>query len=587
MKYSRIPLAQAICTECKNFNIERIVISPGSRNAPLTLSFSADPFFDCYSIVDERSAAFFALGMAQQTKKPVAIVCTSGSALLNYYPAIVEAYYAQVPLVVISADRPSYLIDKGDGQTIRQDGVFFNHIGYQVNLIQDCSHASSKWQKGLGITLSSEFEIEQEQESILHSNRRLIREALESALESQWPVHLNAPFEEPLYQLEEVIDRRTPIKIKTKPTLEYKWDELQQIWDHSKKTLIIIGQCSFDQLSDNFINRLGDSDAFLVMTETTSNAHHSNFIERIDSLLVPLEKKNEPQMWLDLQPDLVITIGGAIVSKKIKQFLRTYAPKAHWHWGINKANDTFFKLTQHLNLSVEELLSKFLSNSKSKVESAYKSQWTETYKRILSGAEDFIQTLPFSDLQVHVAFSKLDLKEVLVHYSNSASIRYAQLFPNLTCQQLYCNRGASGIDGSTSTAVGASVVFKGMTVLVTGDLSFLYDSNAFWNSYIHPNFRVLLINNSGGGIFRILPTSIDDKNFETYFETPHNVNIKAFCVAYGISYSTADDQDSLDREFSGFLKPSTSAKVLEVKTPRLINDKVLGDYFAYLTSQIS
>src|SRR6056300_930122 len=152
MKYSRIPLAQAICTECKNFNIERIVISPGSRNAPLTLSFSADSFFKCYSIVDERSAAFFALGIAQQLKKPVALVCTSGSALLNYYPAIVEAYYAQVPLVVISADRPPYLIDKGDGQTIRQDGVFFNHIGDQVNLIQDCSHASVKWQKGLGIT---------------------------------------------------------------------------------------------------------------------------------------------------------------------------------------------------------------------------------------------------------------------------------------------------------------------------------------------------------------------------------------------------------------------------------------------------
>jgi len=587
MKYSRIPLAQAICTECKNFNIERIVISPGSRNAPLTLSFSADPFFNCYSIVDERSAAFFALGMAQQTNKPVALVCTSGSALLNYYPAIVEAYYAQVPLVVISADRPSYLIDKGDGQTIRQDGVFFNHIGYQVNLIQDCSHASVKWQKGLGITLSSDIEIEQEQESILHSNKRLIRQALESSLESQWPVHLNAPFEEPLYQLEEVADQRTPVKIKSKTTLDYKWDELQEVWDGSKKTLIIIGQCSFDQLSDDLINRLGESDAFLVLTETTSNAHHPNFIERIDSLLVPLEKKNDPQMWLDLQPDLVITIGGAIVSKKIKQFLRTYAPKTHWHWGKNKANDTFFKLTQHLNVSVEELLTKFLSDSKSSHSNAYKTQWTATYNTILSGSEDFVQTLPFSDLQVHVALSKLDLKDVLVHYSNSASIRYAQLFPNMSCHQLHCNRGASGIDGSTSTAVGASIVFKGMTVLVTGDLSFLYDSNAFWNSYIHPNFRVLLINNSGGGIFRILPTSIDDKNFETYFETPHNVNIEALCTAYGISYSTADDKPSLDRELSEFLEPSNKAKVLEVKTPRLINDKVLSDYFAHLSSQIS
>lgn len=586
MKYSSIPLAQMICAECKNFNIERVVISPGSRNAPLTLSFSADPFFQCYSIVDERSAAFFALGMAQQTNKPVALVCTSGSALLNYYPAIVEAYYAQVPLVVISADRPAYLIDKGDGQTIRQNGVFFNHIGHQVNLFQDCSHAIAKWQKGFGISCASDLEIEQEQESILLSNKRMIREALESALVFQWPVHLNAPFEEPLYQLEEVANQRTPIKIKSKPTLNYKWDELQEVWNRSRKILIIIGQCSFDQLSDDLINRLGEADEFLVLTETTSNAHHPNFIERIDSLLVPLEKKNDSQMWLDLQPDLVITIGGAIVSKKIKQFLRSYAPETHWHWGKNKANDTFFKLTQHLNISVEELLTKFLTDSKTSCSNTYKSQWTSTYNSILSGSEDFVQTLPFSDLQVHVALSKLDLKEVLVHYSNSASIRYAQLFPNMSCRQLYCNRGASGIDGSTSTALGASIVFKGITVLVTGDLSFLYDSNAFWNSYVHPNFRVMLINNSGGGIFRILPTSIDNKDFETYFETPHNVNIEALCAAYGISYSTADDMASLDLEFSTFLEPSNKAKVLDVKTPRSINDKILSDYFAHLSSQI-
>ena len=587
MKYSRIPLAQAICTECKNYDIERIVISPGSRNAPLTLSFTADPFFKCFSIVDERSAAFFALGMAQQTKKPVALVCTSGSALLNYYPAIVEAYYAQVPLIVISADRPSYLIDRGDGQTIRQDGVFFNHIGHQVNLIQDCSHASSKWQEGLGISLESTKAIAEEQQSILQNNTRLIREALESAYVSNWPVHLNAPFEEPLYALEEPKLPQTQPKIRTKQADVPNWNALYPIWNNSKKILMIIGQCSFDQLSKKVIDQLGTADQFLVMTETTSNAHHPNFIERIDSLLVPLEKKNDPQLWSDLKPDLVITIGGAIVSKKIKQFLRTYKPKTHWHWGKNKANDLFFRLSEHLNLSVDELLSGFLSQTNDIKTGNYKSKWLSVYDKIIRGVADYMESVPFSDLWVHSALSKQSLDHVLVHYSNSASIRYAQLFPNESSEYLYCNRGASGIDGSTSTAVGANVVFKGITLLITGDLSFLYDSNAFWNSYVDEHFRIVVINNSGGGIFRILPTALDDKNFETFFETPHQVDMYALCKAYGLSYSCADDKASLEVEFKDFLSKSNKPKLLEIKTPREENDLILSEYFEFLSAQIS
>ena len=137
---SDIPLAQQIIKCCKQQHIQNIIISPGSRNAPLTISFTNDPYFKCYSIVDERCAAFFAMGMAQQLKQPTAIVCTSGSALLNYYPAISEAFYSDIPLVVISADRPKERIDIGDGQTIRQEGVFKNHILFEANLSLSLIH---------------------------------------------------------------------------------------------------------------------------------------------------------------------------------------------------------------------------------------------------------------------------------------------------------------------------------------------------------------------------------------------------------------------------------------------------------------
>lgn len=590
MKYSSIPLAQTICTECKNHNIEHIVISPGSRNAPLTLSFTADPFFKCYSIVDERSAAFFALGIAQQIKKPVALICTSGSALLNYYPAIVEAYYSQVPLVVISADRPSYLIDKGDGQTIRQDGVFFNHIGHQVNLIQDCIHASEKWQQGLGIEIQSKDDLISEQADIHYKNSSFIKEAFTSAYNSSWPVHLNLPFEEPLYQLVKQTPEYIPVQLginKTANSLAIDWESYKRVWDISKKILIIIGQCTYEKLSQDLINKLGNAKQFLVMTESTANVHHDNFIERIDSLLVPLEKKKDQELWTDLHPDLVITIGGAIVSKKIKQFLRTYAPKSHWHWGTTKANNTFFKLDAHLNTELDLIVSEFISRPKLDEDAFYKSQWIELYQSIVSTIDSHLDAIPFSDLWVHASVAKLDLKGVMVHFANSASIRYAQLLPNQSCTELYCNRGVSGIDGSTSTAIGGSVIHKGMSLLVTGDLSFLYDSNAFWNSYVNENFRVIVVNNSGGGIFRILPTSITDDKFETFFETPHQVDLKALCKAYGLSYSLAVDKESLEEELSTLLSPSSTAKILEVKTPRTLNDKVLSEYFEYLSDQIN
>ncbi|HAI39658.1 MAG TPA: 2-succinyl-5-enolpyruvyl-6-hydroxy-3-cyclohexene-1-carboxylate synthase, partial [Maribacter sp.] len=198
MKYSAIPTAQTIVQHCLAKEIGNIVISPGSRNAPLTIAFAENPFFKCFSIVDERSAAFFALGMAQQLKEPVVVLCTSGSALLNYYPAIAEAYYSNIPLIVISADRPVYKLGIGDGQTIDQRNVFKNHIGYSANLKQDVSHASSTVLQFRPDWLE-EGTMEDIQHDVQTFNDQQLNLAFDISLNSNSPVHINAPFEEPLY----------------------------------------------------------------------------------------------------------------------------------------------------------------------------------------------------------------------------------------------------------------------------------------------------------------------------------------------------------------------------------------------------
>ena len=172
MIYPKIPLAQSIIQVCLAKGVTQIVISPGSRNAPLTIGFVNNPEFVCYSIADERCAAFFALGIAQQINKPVVVVCTSGSALLNYYPAFAGAFYSQIPLIVISADRPQDKIDIGDGQTIRQENVYSNHSVFNANLTQDASL----------------------------KNDELINKAINEAFAKCGPVHINVPFEEPLYE---------------------------------------------------------------------------------------------------------------------------------------------------------------------------------------------------------------------------------------------------------------------------------------------------------------------------------------------------------------------------------------------------
>lgn len=576
--YSNIPAAQTLVLYFKSKGIKHIVISPGSRNAPLTIGFTKNPFFKCYSIVDERCAAFFALGMVQQLQEPVAVVCTSGSALLNYYPAVAEAFYSDIPLIVVSADRPSYRIDIGDGQTIRQANVLEKHIGYSANLKQDVSHASEIVAK-LGQQL-----LEETQQDIQVFNEKELAKAIQIAVAEKAPVHINIPFEEPLYgQVQEATVQVSKLKEdEVGLNLTKNWDEFVHTWKNSPKKMVLVGVNQPDTIDQEVLEALATDGNTLVFTETTSNLHHPEFFPSIDSIIAPIEKSPEREaLFKALQPDLLITFGGMIVSKKIKAFLRKFQPKAHWHIDPKKAYDTFFCLSGHIKTTPNEFLKNIVFPSA--IQSTYKLKWKESREKYERARETYLQQIPFSDFIVFDEVMQCIPKGYQAHLANSSTVRYAQLFPMHESLKVFCNRGTSGIDGSTSTAVGASVHAKEPTLLITGDLSFFYDSNALWNNHIRPDFRIIVINNGGGGIFRILPGKEDTKEFGTFFETQHQLTAEHLAKMFGFEYTRAGDKDSLMNSLNVFYQKSQKPKILEINTPQELNNKILLDYFDFIS----
>ncbi|MEX0997318.1 MAG: 2-succinyl-5-enolpyruvyl-6-hydroxy-3-cyclohexene-1-carboxylic-acid synthase [Flavobacteriaceae bacterium] len=554
MIYSKIPLAQTITQLCSIKEIRNIVICPGSRNAPLTIGFTENPFFNVYSIVDERAAAFFALGIAQQTGTPVAVICTSGSAVLNFYPAVAEAYYSDIPLIVISADRPSNFIDIGDGQTIRQEHIFEKHILYSANLKPEEIHQND--------------------------NEIQINSAINIAKELKGPVHINAPFEEPLYEKTNqllVAPQNVPVRI-TKNKVDEDLSEFVNLWNRSSRKLILIGVLSPDSLEHHIVNQLASDESVLVFTETTSNLHHNNFINAIDQLIAPLKDEE----FKKLQPDILISFGGMVISKKVKAFLRKFPAKHHWHIDEKKAYDTYFYLSKHFKVSPQVFFESFLQNVKS-VPSDFQTKWLSIKKVREHKHKVYLENAPFSDLKVFEHILKALPKNTILQLSNSAIVRYAQLFSLDKSLAVFCNRGTSGIDGSTSTAVGAAVASKQAVTFITGDLSFFYDANGLWNNYIPKSFRIVLINNSGGGIFRILPGEKNTSNFETYFETIHDVSAKQLCEMHQIDYRLALNEKELESQLANLYNESEKPVLLEIKTPRTENDSILLNYFNELT----
>lgn len=577
MKYSKIPVAQSIVALCVAKDINHVVISPGSRNAPLTIGFTHHPEIKAYSIVDERCAAFFALGMAQQLQRPVALVCTSGSALLNYYPGVAEAFYSDIPLVVISADRPIERIDIGDGQTIRQKNVFENHILYSANLYSEIVLENA----------SADKKLQQKQFESQKHNQREINLALNKALEGKGPVHINVPFYEPLYEMvaqASVHPLQILPEIRERTYSEKELEPYAGIWNKAKRKMVIVGVAQPNALEQRFLDFLAQDESVLVLSETTSNLNHPEIFTRIDTLIGPIERSQDAaEQFEALRPDILLSFGGMIVSKKVKSFLRDFQPEHHWHVDPKKAYNTFFCLNKHFETSINSFFEAFyplLENGQSQ----YAPHWKKIREKRQARHDLYVKEIPYSDFKAMQLIVPSVPENYNVQLGNSATVRYAQLFNWDQTQKLFCNRGTSGIDGSVSTAVGAALINRDPTLLICGDLSFFYDSNGLWNKYIPKNFRIIVLNNEGGGIFRILPGNKNTENFDTYFETIHHMNAKPLCELYDFEYLRAKNSKEIREALNGFYNSSEKPKLLEIFTPRQINDEVLLEYFGFMKS---
>lgn len=588
MRHSSIPSAQLVVQHCKAKRIKNIVISPGSRNAPLTIDFTEDPYFSCFSIVDERSAAFFALGIAQHLKEPAAVVCTSGSALLNYYPAVAEAFYSGIPLIVISADRPLYKIDVGDGQTIRQDDVFHRHIGYSANLKQDIVHATDRIKKYAPKWLEGEDEVVLQKQIQEHNDTEL-NTALNVALKLKLPVHINVPFEEPLYNTA-LKPAAVPLVVPAEKKENVEIPDMENyvgIWNTSARKMVLVGVNPPNAVEQKFLDQLANDPSVILFTETTSNLHHPNFFTSIDSILAPIEKRGDQHdLFEKLRPEILLTFGGLVVSKKIKAFLRQYRPRHHWHIDPLKAYDTFFSLNHHFKLEANPFFQQF-SPFLEAMPSTYFMYWNGIRNAYEKKRADYVAGIPFSDMSVFRLLFESVPEAYQVQLANSSTVRYAQLFDVPRSLKVYCNRGTSGIDGCTSTAVGSSIYAKNPTLLITGDLSFFYDSNGLWNNYVRPDFRIIIINNGGGGIFRILPGMEETENFQRFFETSHQLDAEHLSKQFGFEYILAIDETRMESALSDFYTSSKTPKILEVMTPRILNDRVLLGYFEFISSVYS
>ena len=549
MIYPKIPLAQSIIEICLAQGVTHIVISPGSRNAPLTIGFVNNPNFTCYSVADERSAAFFALGIAQQTKKPAALVCTSGSALLNYYPAIAEAFYSQIPLVVISADRPFEKIDIGDGQTIRQENVFQNHSLYNANLVEGAS-----------------FE-----------NDQKITQAIHYSIANKGPVHINAPFEEPLYETVNSLSIKVATSAIANETTAVELSnatEFVKIWNSSKKKLVLVGVKNPNSIDTSIVEFLANDASVVVMTETTSNIHHPSFINNIDTIITPFS----PSDFEIFQPELLLTFGGMVVSKRIKAALRKYKPKNHWHIDSHRAYNTYGCLTEHFQINPNDFFKQIIPLLKP-IESDYFAHFEAINQLRKVKTATYLSKIPFTDFKV---FEKIIQRLPLnshIQIGNSSAIRYVQLIDIHPSIEVFCNRGTSGIDGSTSTAIGAAVANDKQTIFITGDISFFYDSNGLWNNYIPKNFKIILINNGGGGIFRILPGHEETSVFNTFFETSHCLTAEHLAKMHDFDYAIASDESSLEAGIKNIYSNNSKPFILEIFTPTRENDKVLLQFF--------
>lgn len=557
---SNISSVRSLVQIAKQKQILDVVLSPGSRNAPFILSFSAIDAFHCTSVLDERSAGFIALGMAQQKRKPVMLSCTSGSAMINYAPAMVEAFYQHIPLIAITADRPTEWIDQGEGQSIRQtslmDGIFVK----QFNLVW-VKDADDQWY-----------------------NERLINEAFETALQHQKPVQINVPLREPLYNVE-AFDENQPVHLfqraRQQLSLEPDYfDKLQEKWHSAKSIMILVGQTGHHEGLEDQLRFLMDDHRVAVLTETTANLYHLGFVSCIDRTIDPFLGSNNESDYI---PELLITIGGNLISKKLKAFLRKHKThiNEHWHFGA-EVMDTFQSLTQLIEVEPSEVL-RLLRSSKPEGAFDFGTKWKQQFFKVEQGHLAYLSTLDYTDLKAFELILDYIPDGAQIQMGNSSVVRYIQLFNQIRSVKYFGNRGVSGIEGSVSTAVGAAMASGTMVVHISGDHSFRYDSNALAANTLPSNLKIIVINNSGGNIFRIIEGPKKHEASEAFIEKVDERSIQKLVEYHDVQYLKATNLDELELAMQQLFDPENAIPiVLEVFTPRVASPNALKDYFRSL-----
>jgi len=535
--------------------VEDAVICPGSRNAPVMLALVRNKRIKCYSISDERSAGFFALGLSLKSKKPTIICCTSGSAALNFAPSIVEAFFQEIPLIVLTADRPKKWIGQWDGQTIYQENLFGKHVKAFLNF---------------------ETETKQSDEYLIRSINALY---LNSFNEPKGPIHINIPISEPfypengeglpdsnIYSLSNELQKLSTLDFTDKKYIEYHIKA-------SNKVLITVGQQNKDSNFDKLIRQLVKL-GIPVVGDATANLPQECQLYH-DLVLV------DETYWPNLQPDLHIHLGKSFVSKRIKQFLRNYKPKNAWliHPNPIDSPDPFQCLTKIFNSHsipfLEEIITYQFPQNTDWIES-----WLSKKKEIVSLQDYFYKQSAWEEIHIFNRIVQvINTKEVDLHIANSLSIRYINWTKNqLSDSEVFSNRGTSGIDGCLSTAIGASQRTPKLCVSIIGDVAFHYDKNALWNNYLQNNVRIIIFNNHGGGIFRNLAGAGSLPELEEFMETRQNFKAENTANDAQINYLKADNWIELESVLPVFFDNQQKASILEIFTDSITNAEALKLY---------
>lgn len=544
--------------------VKEVVCSPGSRNAPLLIAAAAREGLHKHVVTDERCAAFMALGMAVVSRRPVALVCTSGTALLDYAPAVAEAFYQGVPLIVISADRPQQWIDQDDSQTLKQFEALANFVKKSYEL--------PAWGTD-------------DPELLWFANRVANDAMIEATARRKGPVHINVRLSEPLGTKRPMGDKEPRIiDLVTADTLANK-EIIRELGETvaRKKVMLVAGFMSPDSSMHDAVARFCRLPNVVAMAETISNLHLRDGACDVDSVLTAYPKETLDAM----APELVISVGGSLVSRMLKEYLRRNKDKCcHWSVGwSHTTSDCFMSLTKRIELEPSRFLHHLaVATEKARGKgigggASYGEEWKRARATAKKAKTQYLQKAPWSELKAFRQLMHLLYMEGNLFLSNGTAIRYAQIVNDPLPHASYCNRGVSGIDGSCSTAIGGAKVFKGKTWLITGDLSMAYDIGSLALPDIPDTMKIVVIDNGGGGIFRFISSTSSLEEREQYFCAAPKLPLRQLADGYGWNYFEAGDEEAFTREFVKFCA-SSGKSIFRVVCDGELSARVLKDYMA-------